>query len=106
MVVACRTAGVDAAGVDRQLDPRAARTDNVRAVEAAEAAAYGVQAPQVLDLELDRRPAGIGRPQLDRRLCLDNCAPHLVSLLVGIGSSIPPAAAMPLPRGGTPLLRR
>jgi hypothetical protein len=100
MLVACGAAGVDARGVDRQLDRGAARAHDVRAAEAAEAAAYGVQAPEVLDLELERRPAEIGRPLLERRLRCDSCAAHLVSLLVGIGSSIARAAAMLLPRGG------
>jgi hypothetical protein len=79
MLVACGAAGVDARGVDRQLDRRAARTHHVRAAEALEPAAYGVQVPEMLDLELDCRPAGVDCPLLDRRLHLCKCAAHLVS---------------------------
>ena len=61
MLVALGDARVDARRVDRQLDLRATWADDVRAVEAAEAAANRMQAPQVLDLELDRRPGGIER---------------------------------------------
>ena len=45
--------GVEAVGVDRQLDLRAVRTDLVPAVEAVEAAANGGQAPERLDGEVD-----------------------------------------------------
>ena len=61
----------------------AGRPDDVRAVEPAEAAAHGVQAPEVLDLELDRRPGRIGRPPLDRLLRLGESAAHPVSFFVG-----------------------
>jgi hypothetical protein len=53
-----RDAGFDARGVDRQLDLRTGRTNDVHAVEPAETAANGVQAPEVLDLELDLVRAG------------------------------------------------
>jgi hypothetical protein len=45
MLVALGDACVDARRVDRQLDLRATRADDVRAIEAAEATANRVQAP-------------------------------------------------------------
>ena len=58
--------GVEAVGVDRQLDPRAVRPDLVRAAEAVEAAADGEQAPEGLHREVDRAPVGVGRPARPR----------------------------------------
>ena len=52
--VAGRIPGVEAVGVDRELDRRAAGAELVRAVEPVEAAVNGDQAPERLDGELDR----------------------------------------------------
>ena len=53
MLVALRIPGVDAVGVDRQLDRRPVRPGLVRAAEAVEAAANRDQAPERLDGEAD-----------------------------------------------------
>jgi hypothetical protein len=53
VLVACSVTGVDAVGVDRQLDLRPVRPVLVRAVETVEAAANGRQASERLYGEVD-----------------------------------------------------
>src|SRR5688500_4493012 len=75
-------AGVDARRVDDQLDLGAVQADGVRAVEAIEPAADGVEAPEVLDLELDRRLTAVDRPALHRRVPALECGTaHRVSFV-------------------------
>src|SRR3954454_19355581 len=68
MLVAPAVCGVEARGVDDQLDCPPARADRVGALEPPEAPDDGGQPPEVLHRELDRRPHRIGDPPLCR-LC-------------------------------------
>ena len=66
VLVALRVPGVEAVGVDRELDPRPVRPDLVRAAEAVEVAANREQAPEGLHREVDRGPVGVGGPACRR----------------------------------------
>ena len=54
--------GVDAVGVDRELDRRPVRPDLVRAAEPVEAAANGDQTPERLDGEIDGGLVAVDAP--------------------------------------------
>ncbi len=89
MLVPLGVPGVEAVGVDRQLDPRAVRPELVRAAEVVEVAADGEQAPEGLHREVDRRPVGVGRPARRRRrplvVCRGGARPRAMAGGGGIG---------------------
>ena len=80
MLVTGRIPGVDAVGVDRQLDRRPVRPELVRAGEPVEAPANRDQAPHRLDGETDRRAVAVERPAR-RRYCRPFicCRSHRIS---------------------------